>query len=259
MLNLQDIESYFPEYLREFKRNILREYLQYKILKILFETDMVSKLSFIGGTSLRIVYNLSRFSEDLDFDNFGLKEKEFNNASVVIKKELELEGLDIEILNFVNNTTFHCEIKFPTLLFNNDLSVHKNEKILVKVDTQSHDFKYKPDVKLLNKFDVFTNVNVTPLDILLSMKFNALFKRKRIQGRDFYDIVFLLGKTSPNYDYLKQKLGIKNSKDLKEKILHKCKELNFKKISEDLEPLVFASKDLNKVLLFSQCIEQSEL
>lgn len=32
MLDIQQIESFYPEYLKPFKRNLLREYLQFKIL-----------------------------------------------------------------------------------------------------------------------------------------------------------------------------------------------------------------------------------
>ena len=148
MLNLEDIESYFPEYLRKFKRNVLREYLQYKILKILFESRMGQQLSFIGGTSLRIIYNISRFSEDLDFDNFKLSEVEFNKVSEVVKKELELEGFKVEVHHFTKMKVFHYEIKFPGLYFESNLSPYPNEKILIKVDTEPHEFESKPDRKL---------------------------------------------------------------------------------------------------------------
>ena len=62
MLNLKQIEEYYPKNLRAFKKNILREYLQYKILEIIFNSKVVNKLSFLGGTALRIIYNNTRFS-----------------------------------------------------------------------------------------------------------------------------------------------------------------------------------------------------
>jgi predicted nucleotidyltransferase component of viral defense system len=37
-----------------------------------FESKFASKLVFIGGIYLRIVHQNQRFSEDIDFDNFGL-------------------------------------------------------------------------------------------------------------------------------------------------------------------------------------------
>ena len=72
MLLIDEIEKAYPEKLRPFKRFILREYLQYKILSYIYASQYGAKLSFIGGTALRILYDNQRFSEDLDFDNLGL-------------------------------------------------------------------------------------------------------------------------------------------------------------------------------------------
>ena len=49
------------------KLNNLRELLQIIILRIMHETNQFKHLAFVGGTCLRILYNLNRFSEDLDF------------------------------------------------------------------------------------------------------------------------------------------------------------------------------------------------
>ena len=69
MLDLKQIESFFPENLKPFKRNLLREYLQYKILESVFDSRFGSRLSFMGGTATHIIHSNNRFSEDLDFDN----------------------------------------------------------------------------------------------------------------------------------------------------------------------------------------------
>ncbi len=55
--------------LRGFKRFILREYLQRKLLQILFDSEYANELCFLGGTYLRIVHRNIRFSTDLDFNN----------------------------------------------------------------------------------------------------------------------------------------------------------------------------------------------
>lgn len=256
MLNLKDIKSFFNT-TEGHDTDILKEYLQCKILEIIYNTKISNKLAFIGGTSIRIIYNIQRFSEDLDFDNFNLTKSEFEESSELIKKELEKEGCKIEIETLSKNKTFHYYIKIPDILFENNLSPHKNQKILIKVDTEPQGFIYKPEQKLLNKFDVFTHINTAPIDILLSMKFNTIFNRKRTQGRDFYDIVFLSARTKPNYDFLKEKLKVKSESELKEKVLGKCKELDFKKLAKDIEPLIFNSKDLKKVVYFEEFIKEN--
>ena len=83
MLTLTEIEKIYPENLRGFKRFILREYLQHKILQIIYDSEYASSLTFLGGTCLRIVHGNNRFSEDLDFDNLKLKEDEFENISAI--------------------------------------------------------------------------------------------------------------------------------------------------------------------------------
>ena len=256
MLSLEDLESYYPVNLRSFKKNILREYLQFKILEIIFDSSIGAKISFIGGTALRIVYNTQRFSEDLDFDNFNLSKEEFEKVAAEVKQKLQLEGYKVDIQTVTEKKTFHCKIRVPDLLFENRLSAHANEKILIKVDTEPQGFKYNPDKKILNKFDITTHINVTPADILLSQKISAVFKRKRTQGRDLYDMVFLSSLTKPNYEFLDLKLNIKSKEKLKEKLLTKCKELDLNKLAKDVEPLVFASKDVKKIILFNDFIKE---
>lgn len=77
MIALDDILTLYPASLHYARKAILREYLQVKILSIIFSLPESGKLCFIGGTSLRLVYNSQRFSEDLDFDNWGLTVEEF--------------------------------------------------------------------------------------------------------------------------------------------------------------------------------------
>ena len=257
MLSLQEIEKYYPENIKKFKRNLLREYLQYKILQIIFNSQYANKLSFLGGTALRIVHDNTRFSEDLDFDNFGLKEKEFNEISLVVKKQLELEGYEVEIKN-VYKGAYRCYVRIPRLLFDSGLSGYAEEKILIQLDTAPHGFIYEPGKVILNKFDVFTEINVTPLDIILSQKIFAIFNRKALKGRDFFDMVFLLSKSKPNYDYLQLKLKIKNKHELKDKMLTLDGKVNFKELAEDVEQFLFNAEDSKKVTLFMKYIKSVE-
>jgi len=257
MLSLQEIEKYYPEKFKEFKRNLLREYLQYKILQIIFNSKYASKLSFLGGTALRIVHNNSRFSEDLDFDNFGLSEKEFGEISLLVKKQLELEGYDVEVRN-VCKGEYRCYVKIPKLLFDSGLSGYEQEKILIQLDTASHGFQYEPDKIILNKFDVFTEINVTPLEIILAQKIFAIFNRKALKGRDFFDTVFLFSKTQPNYAYLGLKLDIKDGQQLRNKLLTLDK-INYKEMASDVEPFLFSADDAKKITLFMDYIKSLKL
>lgn len=258
MFNLQEIEKNYPENIRGFKKNILREYLQYKILQIIFDSKYSNKVSFLGGTELRIIHNNSRFSEDLDFDNFGLDKGEFDKISEKVKKQLSLEGYAVEVKN-VFKGAYRCYIRIPKLLFDSSLSGYEEEKILIQLDTAPHGFKYEPERVILNKFDIFTEISVTPIDIILSQKIYAIFNRKAQKGRDFYDVVFLLSKTKPNYAYLKMKLEIDNGETLRTKLLDFCAKINLKQLSEEVRPFLFNSQDSDKVLLFEKYIKTADL
>lgn len=254
MLSLEEIKQYYPEALRKDLSYLLKEYLQYKILEIVFNTPFANKLSFIGGTSIRIVHNINRFSEDLDFDNFGINETDFKVITETVRKKLELEGYEIEVED-KSKQALNCSVKFLGILYKSKLSPHKQEKVHIKLQTEPHNFDYRADKFLLSKFEVFTQINTTPMDILLSMKIYAIFNRKRTMGRDFYDSIFLFGKTKPNYDYLKLKTGIENAEQLKAKLLEQSKKLDYKILADDVKEYLINKDDARKILLFPEFIK----
>lgn len=259
MLSLEEIKLYYPNHLRVNERFIIREYLQYKILEIVFESPFENKLAFLGGTCLRIVHNNKRFSEDLDFDNFNLSMDDFNKITKHVKTNLELLGYKTEIKN-VERGAYHCYIRFPDILYTEGLTNHNEEQILIRLDTEPHNFNYTSDQPFLNKFDVFTQIKTTPKSILLAQKFYAVINRKRNKGRDFFDIIFMLGKgLSPDYEYLNIKLGINKPEELRESIIEKCSQLNMQQMAKDVSPFLFDKKDEKNILLFNEYIKQVKL
>lgn len=254
MLELKQIESFFPEYLRHFKRNLLREYLQYKILEAVFGCRYGQKLAFMGGTAIHIVHGLPRFSEDLDFDNKGLAKDDFLALTKAVARKLALEGYVTEVANSFKGA-FSADIKVKGVLFETGLSGHREEKILIKLDAEPQDFQYAPERVVINKFDVFSGINVVPADILLSQKLYAILMRPRAMGRDFYDALFLAGKTKPDFRYLKERAGIKDNEKLKSALLKRCAKLDFKLLAKDVEQFLFFPSDAKKVPLFPEFIK----
>ena len=257
MMSLTEIKSFYPDFLHNRGEFILREYLQYKILEIIFKSDYAQKFAFLGGTCLRINHNNQRFSEDLDFDNFDLTSTDFDQVSDLIENALTEQGYKVEIRN-VKRGAYHCYIRFPGILFETGLSSHKEAKILIKLDTEPQHFSFESIILYLNKFDVFTNILTTPLDILLSQKFTAITQRKRPKGRDFFDVIFLVSRTKPNYDFLKMKLDIANKTQLKEHLLETCKQFDFQFLANDVEPFLFYQKDIQRILSFTDYIKTVE-
>jgi predicted nucleotidyltransferase component of viral defense system len=255
MLDIKQIESFYPKQLSPFKKNLLREYLQYKILEAISESTLAHKLIFMGGTCIHMVHGSPRFSEDLDFDNPGIGRRDFKTLSQSVKRTLELQGYSVELKNTYQNA-FRSYMRFPELLHGSGISGHRDEKLLIQIDTEPQDVQYQPDKFILNKFDVFSRINIVPPDILLAQKIYCIFNRRRPMGRDFFDVVFLLGKTSVNFDYLNQKLSVRNKTELKDKLLSRCAQLDFSRLTKDLEPFVYSKKELNRVLMFKDIIQQ---
>ncbi len=259
MINLNEILKTYPESLQIHRSFILREYLQYKILEILFDGPYAGKFCFLGGTCLRLVHNNTRFSEDLDFDNFQISESDFSDASQGIKIGLEREGYQIEMKQVIKGA-YHCHIRFPGLLFEQRLSGFKEEKILIQLDTEPQHFDFQPEIFVLNKFDVTARIFTTPLDLLLAQKFTALCQRKKSKGRDFFDIVFLLSKSvKPNYDYLTMKMDISTPDQLRERVRALCARTNMDEMIADVRAFLFNPSDEKKIKLFLTIIEQSNL
>lgn len=255
MFDLTTLKKTYPENLQVFDRFILKEYLQYKILQNIFDSEYGKYLAFLGGTSLRIVHGNTRFSEDLDFDNFGIIESDFADLAQYIKRKLELEGYNVEIKNIFKGV-YRCNLRFPKLLNKMGLSGYEEEKILIQIDTMNQTYDYKTEKFLLNKFDVFTEINVTPVDILLSKKIEAAIGRKTLKGRDFFDIVFLFSLTQPNYPYLGAKSGIKDLVGLKEVLLEKIKNVDMELLARDVRPFLFNLDEIKRVTLFEEFVKQ---
>ena len=258
MLDFQQIKAQSPPALQYFERGILREYLQYKILQGIFESKLASRISFMGGTALRILYGNNRFSKDIDLDNFGLSWAEFEELVESVKRFLSLEGFEVE-LKQVEKAAYHCNIRFPHILFEQGISPLEQEKILIQVDTWGQGYDYQPEARILNKFDVFTQIRATPLPILLSQKIYAAVYRKRPKGRDFYDITFLLAQTKPDFGYLQQMTGVKTSEGVRKLLLERIEGVDMDALADDVAPFLISKGDRKRVRLFKVYWEQVDL
>src|SRR5210317_2156848 len=88
------------------KLNLLREYVQAMVLRSLHESEAFANLAFVGGTALRFIHRLPRFSEDLDF---SLEKQEGYEGEVwlkKVKKDLQLSGFEAKV-SWSDNATVH--------------------------------------------------------------------------------------------------------------------------------------------------------
>ena len=99
MIALDQIKDYYPASMAEnavFHKHILKEYVQLLTLDYLSTTEHIRKMTFIGGTNLRLAKGIDRFSEDLDFDCKNLSEEEFIRMSDDVCTFLQRSGLNVQ-------------------------------------------------------------------------------------------------------------------------------------------------------------------
>ncbi len=257
MLSIDEMLKFYPEPMHKYKRQILREYLQYKILEIIFNSKFSDHIVFIGGTAIRIVHGSQRFSEDIDLDSKDLVLSNFTELSEIVSAELELEGYRVET-KVVSKYAFRCYIRFPGLLFDNNLSGYENEKILIQLDAEKQPYQYSGKEFLLNRFSILTRILVVPKDILLAQKISAFLNRKRTKARDIYDIIFMYSFTKPELNYLTITNGIESVASLKSVLLDKCKELDMKKLKKEIEVFLINPEEAKRIEMFPDFIKSIE-
>ena len=258
MIDLQQIKNYFPAPVREnpiYKKYMLKEYVQLLILDFLSSSAYVGKIAFIGGTHLRLVKGIDRFSEDLDFDCKDFSENDFLKMTDDVLVFLQRSGFRVETRDRQNENlkAFRRNIYFPQLLFEMGLSGYKEERFLIKIETQNQGFDYNRNMVNIKRLGFFFPFPVPPDPVLCAMKIAALLSRAK--GRDFYDAMFLLPQTEPDYQYLVKKCNIKNKTELKTVLLNRIENTNLKLKSKDFEHLLINKEKSQKVLLFKDFIE----
>ena len=82
-------------------RNLAREYLQARILASMQRTGAMIPLAFHGGTALRFLYSIPRYSEDLDFalERPG-REYDFQVCLRAVRRDFVKEGYTVEICEY---------------------------------------------------------------------------------------------------------------------------------------------------------------
>ena len=261
MIDLAYIKSFFPPTMANnsrFDRYILKEYLQLMILDHIATTPYVAQMVFIGGTNLRLIQGIDRFSEDLDFDCKAMTEVDFMAMTDGIIRYLRLNNIHVEPRDTPNPklTAFRRNLHFPQMLFDLGLSGHREERLFIKVETQDQGVDYLPEVVNVNKMGFFFNVQVPPMAVLCAMKLSALLTLHK--GRDFYDTLFLLSKTHSDYGFLSAKNGINNLEALKAAVLEMQQQVDMNQKKRDFQHLLFREENAERITRFYDYISKMQ-
>lgn len=243
------------------RKNLLREILQEVILCHMKEAGLFEDMAFHGGTSLRLLHRIDRFSEDLDMSLLVAKE----NYDIAAKmKDLETSLVNSEFkLEFQNKSKPTKAIK---VFYINDSDILNQfareignvivgEKIKIKfeLDVLPSEDQLFTRSKIASEFSA--TVKAHDLTTCMGQKIHAVLCRSHfygmdiIKGRDLYDLEWYLEQgITPNYNNLreclirggpweKQKLQIDKAWVISE--IHKSLQTkSFSTILEDLRPLV---------------------
>jgi predicted nucleotidyltransferase component of viral defense system len=258
MLTLDQLSAYFPLLLRrQNPQGILVEYLQHELLDSIFKEKASVSLSFIGGTAIRILYQNLRFSEGLDFDNFGLSFGEFETLLKTACKDMTHKGFGIEY-RFVERGAYHCYIKFPDILYQSGISPESSRKILIRIDTEAKEKYYEPQRYILNRFALYRQICTAPASVLLAQKMMIVLERKREKGRDLYDVSFLMGLAEPDFSYIAECMHIEKKQFLK-RFNERLQELDLNFLARDVEPFLFSSEQKERILTFRDYWEPQKI
>ena len=239
--------------------NALKEIIQEIVLLGLWRSKFYEKAVFYGGSALRILYKLDRFSEDLDFSLIA-PEKDFNIKKYLgaVKSELELWDFEVftEEKNKKNGSTINSAfIKANTLIhllkIDVNLKTHKNAVMKIKLEVdQDPAVGFTSELKYHLHPIPFT-IKTMALPSLFAGKMHALLCRTRrtnIKGRDWYDLIWFVKNNIPcDLYYLKNKMAQTGHIDVsealtKEKLIDflsgKIKEIDFDLAKSDVEPFL---------------------
>ena len=258
MIQIELLKKYFPLPVQEnplYHKYIVKEYLLLLILDYLSNTAFVKKITFIGGTNLRLVKGIDRFSEDLDFDCKHLSEQEFKAMTDGVVQFLRRNGLDVETRDRVNKklSAFRRSIHFPKLLFNLGLTGHKEQRFLIKIESEDQQVDYSSTIAYIKGCGFYFPFPVPTDGVLCAMKISAMLSRQK--GRDFYDVLFLLGQTTPDYAFLKKKCDISNKMQLIEAINARLKQVDLNIKKKDFEHLLFYKNNSKRIVYFKEFVE----
>ncbi|MEI7947295.1 MAG: nucleotidyl transferase AbiEii/AbiGii toxin family protein [bacterium] len=253
MISLQHIKQFYPEAIAndaQFQKHMLKEYVQLLILDFLATTPHIRHLIFIGGTNLRLAKGIDRFSEDLDFDCKAFSAEAFQAMANDVVTFLTRSGFKAVVREKESSkrTAFSRSIYFPEFLYELGLSGHKDERFMVKLEAQDQGIDYSKKMVLIKGCGLVFQFPVPTDAVLCSMKIAALLNRGK--GRDFYDVLFLLAQTKPDYDFLTQRCGVRNFKALKDAIDKALSSIDLAQKKRDFEHLLFNRSNSERILHF---------
>lgn len=190
---------------------LVREYLQARVLEALQDAGAFMRWAFVGGTALRFLFSIPRFSEDLDFSLIreGL-EPSFKRALEEVRRVFVREGYRLDVTINDRKTVASAWLRFPGLLYELGLSAQPTQVLSIKLEL---DTRPPPGARIettIVRRHVTLNLCHYDKASLFAGKLHAVLSRKWTKGRDLYDLAWYLADRhwpAPNLDQLNAALA----------------------------------------------------
>ncbi len=230
--------------------NAIKEITQEIILYALSKTSFFDHAHFCGGTALRIVHGLNRFSEDLDFTTKGLeKDFQFDDYMDQVLLTLKQYGLDMKVKKSKDDSFVKArELKEGSDKWTLSFPSNKQlKKVIIKLEIDTNPPSGAMEVNANLDFPILHLVKVGTIETLFAGKIHALLCRNFMKGRDWYDFLwYIKKKTNINYELLKnalfqmgpyqgQSLKVVNRDFVINELRGKIKSLDWKDVRKDVE------------------------
>jgi hypothetical protein len=235
--------------------NRIREFLQIMVLKNLSDQNAFDNIAFTGGTALRILHDSRRFSEDLDFSLVNAKAYDFKILTAGLVRHFRLNNLAADCKPKAEKTVHSVFLKFPGILKELGLGAFAEQKLSIKLEVDTNPPKGGLLTETtLNKTYIFS-VKHFDLPSMFATKLHACFFRKYTKGRDFYDLVWYLGrKVSPNLELLNNAIRQTEKKamyvtiaDLKDFLLTRLERVDFNAAVADVRRFIMDENELRVI------------
>jgi len=237
--------------------NLAKEYLQSRILGIMQEMGAMMPLAFCGGTALRFLYGLNRFSENLDFSLVN-KDASFTltDSTKKIMRILAGEGYTIQTKPRESATSVQAVmLKFPELPFELGLSGRKTQKFVIRLEVDINPpAGAGTEISIIRKFQLLRLQHLDKSS-LLAGKIHAVLMRGHTKGRDFYDLAWYLGNREwPEVNMTMLKNALKqsgwtqeriNSMNLYKELENRFDDLDWEFVRRDLQPFIEKPAELS--------------
>lgn len=231
------------------RHQVAQEYLQARILLGLQRVGAMIPLAFHGGTALRFLHDLDRFSEDLDFAlEHSPSEYEPEAWMEKLRRGLATEGYEVEVELRAERIVHAGWVRFPGLPQEIDRTRQASEKLRIKLEIDT-----RPpggaglDVSTVRRHALL-RLQHHDRPTLLSGKLHALLSRPYAKGRDIYDLVWYLSDRrwpKPNLEHLRNALKqtdwpgeMPTAETWRGLVAERLREFDWQRIRDDVAPFL---------------------